>query len=390
MRLWWVGKPPAEALVSALAGLDTQVVSAAEPPWERALIDACLVDGAAPGILEDLVTGTIVPPIISILPAQASADDVFEALDSGAFDVLARPFTAAELVSRSLAARRHRLQRGRTRAAELTLVDRERHNEELSRELRWVKAERVRAEEDARQAESLATVGTFAAGIAHQINNPLTGVVGFGELLLIRDDLDESAVRDLGRMVDEAKRAARIIRDMLDLSKTCVRKEAVDINALVERTISVPQVARTLAPIDVECDLAPSLPFVGGDAFRLQQVFQNLLENSAHALEDVESAKIVVRTSVVGNTIHVRFADNGCGVPKDNEKKLFEAFFTTKGTRRKRRGTGLGLAVCRSIAREHLGDVFYETSKLGGACFVVRLPRIDSESSTEMLLRRAV
>lgn len=385
LRLWWYGEDPPEDLASELVAMDVTLVDSVSPPWTLEDVDTCFA--SCPPAEWPPVSGRV--PLIALLPQHASADAIDAVLDAGAFDVLCAPYSAAELASRALAARRYRVQKSRTYVAELNRMQLEKTNEELSRDLRWSQAECQRAIEDANKAKDLATVGTFAAGIAHQINNPLTGVVGFGELLLQRDDLDESVVRDLERMVKEAKRAARIIREMLDLTRTCVRTEAVDVNALLQRTIDVPQVALTLEPIEVDLQLEKALPFVGGDAFRLQQVFQNLLENSAHALDGVESAKIVISTVAVSPGIQVRISDNGPGVAPEAKLRLFEAFFTTKTTR-KRRGTGLGLALCRSIAREHMGDVFYETSDMGGACFVVRLPRIDQQADSKQWMRRAV
>jgi signal transduction histidine kinase len=381
LRLWWVCEGIEPDLRDALEQVCAVLRVETELPGDDDEADVCFIDPASAlhaGAGFAVYGGAT--PLVFVLDAIPEPDTPEATCVAAGFDVVMRTAACAEFLARAAAARRYRIQRARAKTSELALLQRNREVEDVARQLRWANAETDRAREEALHAQSLAEVGTFAAGVAHQINNPLTGVVGFGELLLIRTDLDEDVVSDLNRMVGEAKRAARIIREMLDLTRTCSRSESIDLNSLLERTLGVPQVAMTLRPIKVVRDFHDPSPFICGDEFRLQQVFQNLLENAAHALETTErDPLIVVRTTLDDRHVRVQISDNGPGVNPHARKKMFEAFFTTKTTR-KRRGTGLGLAICRSIAREHAGDIFYEDSDWGGASFVLRFPPLKQNS----------
>ncbi len=230
-----------------------------------------------------------------------------------------------------------------------------------------------RLEEQLIQAEKLAAMGQMLAGVAHELNNPLTAILGVSELLRDRPGVDESTKRQLEMTHRQARRAARIVQNLLEFSRPASpQKKALDLNGIIDRTLQLHD--HSLRRNNIEADFRPlaDLPVVVGDANQLIQVFLNLISNAEQAIKEVRpSGHIKIRLGKYVDRIFVTVRDDGPGIKPEALPKLFDPFFTTK---RPGGGTGLGLSICMSIVREHGGNMEVETIPEGGASFTVYLP----------------
>jgi PAS domain S-box-containing protein len=230
-----------------------------------------------------------------------------------------------------------------------------------------------RLEEQLIQAEKLAAMGQMLAGVAHELNNPLTAILGVSELLRDRQGIDESTKRQLEMTHRQARRAARIVQNLLEFSRPASpQKKPLDLNRIIERTLQLHE--HSLRRNNVEADFLPrpSLPVVVGDPNQLIQIFLNLISNAEQAIREVrESGRIQIRLGQNGNRVFVTVQDDGPGIKPEALPKLFDPFFTTK---RPGGGTGLGLSICMSIVREHGGNIEAESLSGSGAAFTVFLP----------------
>ncbi len=221
------------------------------------------------------------------------------------------------------------------------------------------------------QADKLASVGRLAAGVAHEINNPLTGVLSYASLLRKRMEHDVPACEDLDVIVRETVRCRGIIRELLDFARPAapVRKP-MDLNDVVRRSVSVVMTQLSLNQVNLSLDLAADLPQVQADPNQLQQVVVNLLLNAADAIEG-EGGQIRASTrAAVPNVVEFLLEDSGRGISDEDLPRIFEPFFTTKGNR----GTGLGLAVSWGIVEAHGGSLEVQSQSGRGTSFTLRLP----------------
>jgi two-component system NtrC family sensor kinase len=243
-----------------------------------------------------------------------------------------------------------------------------------------------RLEEQLIQAEKLAAMGQMLAGVAHELNNPLTAILGVTELLRDGEGVQENTKRQLELTHRQARRAARIVQNLLEFSRPAApQKKALDVNTLIERTLQLQD--HSLRRNNVHVDFQPQsdLPAVIGDANQLIQVFLNLISNAEHAIREVrETGRIQIRIGRIGGHISVTVQDDGVGVAQEALPKLFDPFYTTK---RPGGGTGLGLSICMSIVREHGGSIDVETLPAGGSAFTVYLPVAPPELSDGHLER---
>ncbi|APV44903.1 PAS domain S-box-containing protein [Dehalogenimonas formicexedens] len=239
---------------------------------------------------------------------------------------------------------------------------------------------RKRAEEEkqllrdkAEIASRLATVGEMAAGIAHEINNPLTGVIGFSEMLMDQDVTPEIK-EQLQIINDGSKRVKDIVKRMLTFARQSKpMKSRIDIHELIENTLEIRGYVLKTANIEVARDYGQDLPWITVDPGQLQQVFLNLIVNAEYAMKQNQGIKgiLTVSTRKKADKMVLSFSDNGCGMSKETVGKLFQPFFTTKNPGE---GTGLGLSVSRSIILEHGGEIQVESKPGSGSTFTVELP----------------
>ena len=238
-----------------------------------------------------------------------------------------------------------------------------------------------RLEEQLIQAEKLAAMGQMLAGVAHELNNPLTAILGVTELLRESHNVEENTKRQLELTHRQARRAARIVQNLLEFSRPAApQKKPVDLNSIVERTLQLQEHSLRRNNVGVDFQSQPGLPSIIGDGNQLIQVFLNLISNAEHAIREIrETGRIQIRIGRIGGHISVTVQDDGIGVAPEALPKLFDPFYTTK---RPGGGTGLGLSICLSIIREHGGSIDVETLPAGGSAFTVYLPiAIDAEQT---------
>ncbi len=230
-----------------------------------------------------------------------------------------------------------------------------------------------RLEEQLIQAEKLAAMGQMLAGVAHELNNPLTAILGVTELLRERSGADESTKRQLELTHRQARRAARIVQNLLEFSRPASpQKKPLDLNNILERTLQLHEHSLRRNNIAVDFGLPGELPGVVGDANQLIQVFLNLITNAEQAIREVrDSGRIQIRAGRNGNQLTITVQDDGVGIRPEALQRIFDPFYTTK---RPGGGTGLGLSICMSIIREHGGNIEAETFPAGGSAFTIYLP----------------
>jgi len=231
--------------------------------------------------------------------------------------------------------------------------------------------EERRVAEQLRQSEKLVALGELVAGVAHEVNNPLTGISAFAQLLQ-EEKLTPDQLEAAQMIKREADRAVSVIRDLLTFArKTGPRSVPIDMNTLIEQTMRLRTYGLRTAGIDMKQELAPSLPRVRGDDRQLQQVLLNLVVNAEHALANCPRRIITLRTSSSVGRVIVEVSDTGQGMSVEVQKRIFEPFFTTKP---EGSGTGLGLSVSFGIVQTHGGTLTVHSAPGAGATFRLTLP----------------
>ena len=245
---------------------------------------------------------------------------------------------------------------------------------ERTKELRLAEAEVARG-------EKLASIGQLAAGIAHELNNPLTGVLTFTHLLRKKMPEGSQDAEDLDLVIRETKRCASIIRRLLDFAREKTpEKKLVDLNALIEETVRFVERSAALQQIDISMQLDGQLPQLNVDGDLIKQVLMNMLVNAQQAI--AERGWIMVKSRLHGArrfagseeavpAVEISITDTGCGIPPGNLQRIFDPFFTSKEVGK---GTGLGLSVSYGIVRSHGGEIEVESTVGEGTTFRVWLP----------------
>jgi PAS domain S-box-containing protein len=248
-----------------------------------------------------------------------------------------------------------------------------------------MEAEKEEMEQRAQLASRLSIVGEMASGIVHEVNNPLTSVIGFAEMLASKD-IPEDA-KDYARIInDEGKRVASIAGRLLNFARH-QKPETVhtDINKLLQSTLDLQTYEMTTGNIKVTTELDPHLPKTMADPGQLQQVFLNIMLNARTAMRAAHGGgKFSVKTQALDDTIQISLKDNGPGIPKQNLKKIFDPFFTT---RKAGEGTGLGLSICQGIINSHNGKIYADSTPGKGATFVIELPVVARQRKTATTAR---
>jgi two-component system NtrC family sensor kinase len=232
--------------------------------------------------------------------------------------------------------------------------------------------QRRELERQLRQTERLSTTGKLIAGVAHELNNPLTSIIGYATMLQ-QSNLPESYREDLDVIFRQAQRARVIVRDLLTFArKFDLETVPVDINQIITASVSLMKPQLQNHTINVDTFLAPAMPQTMADVHQLEQVFVNLFINAIQILDDIDPPRQITLTSQrAHNTIRVTFADNGPGIPEHVINHIFDPFFTTKEVGQ---GTGLGLSICYGIISEHNGHIRAKNGIEGGAVFEIELP----------------
>ena len=227
--------------------------------------------------------------------------------------------------------------------------------------------------EELRQREKLAAVGQLVSGVAHELNNPLAGISAFAQLLEGSGPLTAEQRDAVSTIHTEAKRAAKIVSNLLLFSRQRQpERSAVDLNRVLADTLTLRRFVLSTEQIEVVTDLEAELPQTWADPFQLQQVLLNLLINAEHALRGRQGRRrITLRTQRSGDHVIASVADDGPGMPEEMLTRIFEPFFTTKAVGE---GSGLGLAISHGIVRQHGGRLRVRSSLGAGTTFEIDLP----------------
>ena len=222
------------------------------------------------------------------------------------------------------------------------------------------------------QSERMAAMGQMIGGFAHELNNPLTAILGISELLQ-EDGASESTRKQLTMLQQQARRAAEIVQNLMYFSRPpAPGKSRLNLSELVDRTLHLH--AYSLRKSNITVDFLPesALPIVVGDPHQLMQVFLNLLLNAEQAIREArDRGTIRIRLGHTDNSVWATFQDDGPGIAQEILPNIFDPFYTTK---RPGRGTGLGLSICKAVLKEHNGNVEAASAPGGGAVFTVTLP----------------
>ena len=228
------------------------------------------------------------------------------------------------------------------------------------------------ARQQVSRAEKLASIGRLAAGVAHEINNPLTGVLTFAHLLRHKPHMSEEDHQDLDLIIHETTRAAEIVRGLLDFARERPTKmEPLDINDVVRRTVRLIANQKKFEHIVIEEVLQDGLPEVCGDMNPLQQVLLNLALNACTAMPN--GGRLTITTTASNGRVILRVADTGCGIKDELLEMIFEPFFTTQPVGK---GTGLGLSVTFGIVEQHNGTLEVQSKEGQGSTFIISLPAL--------------
>jgi len=241
-------------------------------------------------------------------------------------------------------------------------------------------------QEDLNRSSRLASVGELAAGVAHEINNPLTGIIGFSERLL-RKSTDATVKQDLERIYTEAWRTARVVENLLTFARRKdPKKERSNINDILLKALELRIYELKTSNIEVVTKLTSTLPSAVVDFCQIQQVFLNIIMNVEQAMVEANHrGKLTIKTEEHNSHINVRFTDDGPGIPKENLDKVFDPFFTSRG---EKGGTGLGLSICHSIVTEHGGRLYVRSKPGKGTTFFVELPLTTEKTEQSTALKK--
>jgi two-component system NtrC family sensor kinase len=267
---------------------------------------------------------------------------------------------------------RHRDGNWRTmRASGSQLVDAEGKITGVIISVRDITIER-KLEQQVVQSERLAAMGAMIGGVAHELNNPLTSILGVSELLQ-DTETNETSRKQLAMLQQQARRAAEIVQNLTYFARPpAPGKSRINLVEVVERTLNLHAYSLRKNNITVDFLKEPGVPYALGDPHQLMQVFLNLIVNAEQAIREArDKGTLRIRLGKGDNSVWVSFHDDGPGIAKENLSSIFDPFYTTK---RPGRGTGLGLSICKSVMKEHRGSVEAANSTEGGAVFTVTLP----------------
>ncbi len=306
-------------------------------------------------------------PVIVVAPAGDLAERAV--LDAGADEFIPRSASNAELLIRIRAMLR--LKRAYDALAEL--------NDTLEEKVRERTRELEQAYATLRHAEKLSALGRLSATVAHEINNPLNGIIGLSDL--IKEEcppdcpVNPHLHKDLNQIDRQLQAIAKLVRQLRDFGKPPSQERyPVVLNQVVQDVLHLVGKELRKRKIEVVQELDPDLPPVYAAPEQIGEVLMNLVLNAQDAMP--EGGHLILRTGVRDEQVCLEVSDNGGGIPSEDFERIFEPFFTTKG----RQGTGLGLAICYSIVREHGGEIRVESKVEQGSTFTVLLPVLKSEA----------
>jgi two-component system NtrC family sensor kinase len=220
--------------------------------------------------------------------------------------------------------------------------------------------------------DRLASIGEMAAGLAHELNNPLTGILALSQML-VQGNVPEEHKEDIACIHTEAKRAADIVKNVLLFARNKTGDTGqASVNDVVKDVIRLREYEERTSNIKITTNLEENLPDIPIDKGQLQQIFLNLISNAEAAIKDLNRPGIItITTQRNNNHVNIIFSDNGCGIKKQIIPRIFDPFFTTKEVGK---GTGLGLSICYSIIVKHGGRISVKSQVNEGTAFTIRMP----------------
>jgi PAS domain S-box-containing protein len=251
-----------------------------------------------------------------------------------------------------------------------------RENERMRRELEEIQRQLV-------QAEKIASLGRLAAGVAHEINNPLAGVLIYADMLMKEIGGNQQWRQDLEEIISQTLRCKQIVARLLEFSRQSLDERVVfDVNEIIGHCVTLLQHQSLFHNVEIMQELESDLPQILGNPGELEQVFTNLLINGADAMEGKGKITIISRSEPEAKKVLLEFSDTGPGIPLEIRGKIFEPFFTTKPVGV---GTGLGLSVVYGVVQRHSGSIETECPPAGGTTFIIRLPFDTPEVDSSVL-----
>ena len=244
---------------------------------------------------------------------------------------------------------------------------------QMTENLQQSRAELETTQAQLLQSDKLSAVGEFVAGVAHELNNPLTAVIGYSEMLKMAD-LGENYRHHSEMIFKSAQRCQRIVQQLLSFARPQKpERKPVSLNTLVMAVLEIVSYTLRTSNIEIVTQLDPKLPLVMADAMQIQQVLLNVLNNAYQAIEGHgrPGGRIKITTETAGSKARILIQDNGPGIPAEVLPRIFNPFFTTKGVGK---GTGLGLSLCYGIIKEHGGSITPVSRYGEGATFIIELP----------------
>ncbi|MEE8399227.1 MAG: ATP-binding protein [Desulfobacterales bacterium] len=222
------------------------------------------------------------------------------------------------------------------------------------------------------QAEKLASLGKLAAGVAHQLNNPLGGIILYSKLILEEHHPDEATAEDLHRILRDAERCRDTVKELLAFThQTRQMMRPQDLNEAISRSLHLIENQSLFHNISIKKELDPSIPSLQADIQQLYHLFTNIVLNAAESMEGKGALTLETRYSADKNQIHIEISDTGPGIPAEDLPQIFDPFFTTK---EEGKGTGLGLSLAYSIVENHGGSIMAQNNRDGGATFIINFP----------------
>ena len=297
---------------------------------------------------------------VLIVTAHSDAESTRGALKLGAYDYIDKPFSNTELLAS--------IRKGVERRSNTIGI------EKTKEQLAFVKAQLM-------QSEKFSAIGQLLAGVAHELNNPLTTIMGFSEILLLRKCSPDNTRDYLEKINESSLLCKNIVQKLLAFSrKERSKQEYIHVNHVIESTLELKQHDCKVDGIQVVKQLADNMPGTMANFYELQQVFLNIINNAHQAMKMHDgTGTLTVKSAFDEKVIRINFLDTGPGIPEKNLQKIFEPLFTTK---KRGEGTGLGLSICYEIIKEHKGNIFVANGHEKGACFAIEIPIVDQLSQT--------
>ena len=338
---------------------EAMAVAMSKRPWDIIISDYSMPRFSAPDALALALQRKVDVPFI-IVSGTVGEEVAVEAMRAGAHDYILKG-----RLTRLLPAVARELRDSEVRRAHV----------QSQVKLRETREQLDRATQQLLQAEKMTALGELVAGVAHEVNNPLASIMGYTQLILMRE-LTADVRRRLETVFSEAERAGRIVRSLLTFArKQPPERKYLGLNGIIEKTLELKAYSLRRQKIEVEMATAPDLPMTMLDFQQIQQVLLNLLNNAEQAMSEAgRGENIRIRTARQGKLIEMRISDDGPGIPLDIQARIFEPFFTTK---KEGKGTGLGLSLCYGIIQEHGGTIRVESAPGQGTTFVVELPIVE-------------